>query len=336
MNDTLISIIVPIYNGEKYLPECIESVLLQTHTNLELLLIDDGSTDGSAAICEKYREIDSRIRVTHKGNGGVSSARNAGLGMMNGRYVMFLDADDTIVCDCCQALLEKIKQYDADMVCARMLYEEWDTNGEIIWRGEQVLEAALKELPFADSSCAKLFRSDLIGDTRFSEDIRVNEDGLFVFELLCKKPVAVCIEKEVYFYRINPESASRAKFSEKYFDIIRVADIKAERIAAQFPSLKRFADNMELRARMNLLRVLAVRTKGGYRDVERELIQYVRENRGAYISASKRGDRWLFTITHGLYYVFKFAVRMRHAQRKIFEKNVRNTVSIEEIVPKEQ
>ena len=99
MSLPIVSVIVPVYNTEKYLPECIESVLFQSYTDFELLLIDDGSTDGSGLICDEYARKDFRIKVVHKSNGGVSSARNEGLDIARGEYVCFVDSDDWVCKD---------------------------------------------------------------------------------------------------------------------------------------------------------------------------------------------------------------------------------------------
>jgi glycosyltransferase involved in cell wall biosynthesis len=110
-----LSIIVPIYNKEKYLVECIESVLTQTYSDFELILVNDGSTDSSGEICDRYAVRDSRVKVCHKTNGGVSSARNAGVDVSSGEYLGFVDADDMLVSRMYEVLVANLEQYDADI-----------------------------------------------------------------------------------------------------------------------------------------------------------------------------------------------------------------------------
>ena len=108
----LISVIVPIYDVESYLPKCVESVLRQTYTNLEIILVDDGSPDNSGKICDDFAARDPRVRVIHKENGGLSSARNAGLDAAHGEYITFLDSDDWIAEDAYEHLLSVLRKYD--------------------------------------------------------------------------------------------------------------------------------------------------------------------------------------------------------------------------------
>ena len=118
--EDLISVIIPVYNVEKYLPECIESVLKQTHTNLEIILVDDGSPDNSPQICDEYAQKDSRIKVIHKENGGVSSARNEGLKIAKGEWISFIDADDWVEKNFCEILLNKAVKTQSDIALCRI------------------------------------------------------------------------------------------------------------------------------------------------------------------------------------------------------------------------
>ena len=139
MND-LVSVIIPVYNAERYLNECIQSVLNNTYSNFELLCIDDGSTDKSLEILKKFACLDSRIKIITKKNGGVSSARNIGLHNCHGDYVMFLDADDYLTQDCIETLIDELKKNNADIVSARAVNqlknnlqnssERWEDRGD--------------------------------------------------------------------------------------------------------------------------------------------------------------------------------------------------------------
>lgn len=307
VNDSLVSIIVPIYNAEKYLDSCIQSVLRQTYTNWELILIDDGSTDKSGRIAEEYGFADERITVFHQKNLGVSLARNQGIDEATGNYVVFLDADDELIEDCLAKTVNIAEETNADVVAGRSCENQELFQDRIIWTGAEALENSLKDHLFTYSACAKLIRREFIGKTRFTPDIRINEDSYFVFQLLCKQNVFVLTNDVIYFYRANSESSSRTVFSEKYFDILKVSDLKYKKIEEQFPQMHDPAKNMLLKARMNVLRILAVRTRDEYRDVEKKLLEYILDNKEDYIPSSKECNQWMFILSHHLFYVYKFA-----------------------------
>lgn len=307
VNDSLVSIIVPIYNAEKYLDSCIQSVLRQTYTNWELILIDDGSTDKSGRIAEEYGFADERITVFHQKNLGVSLARNQGIDEATGNYVVFLDADDELIEDCLAKTVNIAEETNADVVAGRSCENQELFQDRIIWTGAEALENSLKDHLFTYSACAKLIRREFIGKTRFTPDIRITEDSYFVFQLLCKQNVFVLTNDVIYFYRANSESSSRTVFSEKYFDILKVSDLKYKKIEEQFPQMHDLAKNMLLKARMNVLRILAVRTRDEYRDVEKKLLEYILDNKEDYIPSSKECNQWMFILSHHLFYVYKFA-----------------------------
>lgn len=307
VNDSLVSIIVPIYNAEKYLDSCIQSVLRQTYTNWELILIDDGSTDKSGRIAEEYGFADERITVFHQKNLGISLARNQGIDEATGNYVVFLDADDELIEDCLAKTVNIAEETNADVVAGRSCENQELFQDRIIWTGAEALENSLKDHLFTYSACAKLIRREFIGKTRFTPDIRINEDSYFVFQLLCKQNVFVLTNDVIYFYRANSESSSRTVFSEKYFDILKVSDLKYKKIEEQFPQMHDLAKNMLLKARMNVLRILAVRTRDEYRDVEKKLLEYILDNKEDYIPSSKECNQWMFILSHHLFYVYKFA-----------------------------
>lgn len=307
VNDSLVSIIVPIYNAEKYLDSCIQSVLRQTYTNWELILIDDGSTDKSGRIAEEYGFADERITVFHQKNLGVSLARNQGIDEATGNYVVFLDADDELIEDCLAKTVNIAEETNADVVAGRSCENQELFQDRIIWTGAEALENSLKDHLFTYSACAKLIRREFIGKTRFTPDIRINEDSYFVFQLLCKQNVFVLTNDVIYFYRANSESSSRTVFSEKYFDILKVSDLKYKKIEEQFPQMHDLAKNMLLKARMNVLRILAVRTRDEYRDVEKKRLEYILDNKEDYIPSSKECNQWMFILSHHLFYVYKFA-----------------------------
>ena len=173
MNRDLISIIVPIYNVEKYLTECVDSIIKQTYKNLEIILVDDGSTDHSKDICDQYVKIDTRIRVIHKVNGGLSSARNAGIDIANGNYYMFIDSDDYIKEDMVELLYSVMIENQCDMTICNII--RFYDNGDVkpLYRVEKdglCLDNLDKfETLVQPSVCNKLFNKNLFCFIRFPE-----------------------------------------------------------------------------------------------------------------------------------------------------------------------
>lgn len=308
VNDSLVSIIVPVYNAEKYIDNCVTSVVNQTYSKWELLLIDDGSFDSSGMICDNYSRLNSRIRVVHQKNLGVSAARNRGIECAEGEYIAFLDADDALPQESLKTLVNSLIDNNADVAMGITCGEKWENHSGVeIWKGEDGIQYSLMDDPYTCAAWGKLYRRELIGETRFDRKIKINEDSLFVFQIMCKKPVCVCVNKEIYQYIQVSGSASRSAFSEKYFDILKVSDLKYKKIEEQFPQMHDLAKNMLLKARMNMLRLLAVRTRDEYRDVEKKLLEYILDNKEDYIPSSKECNQWMFILSHHLFYVYKLA-----------------------------
>lgn len=219
-NSPLVSIIVPVYKAENYIRRCIDSILAQTMTDFELLLIDDGSPDRSGEICDEYAKQDSRIRVFHKENGGVSSARNLGIDNSNGDFLCFFDADDLIPKDCLSALVAPFCN-DVDSTVGG--YQILGTNNETLFELKtqsthriNINEAIRDFYPNGSMDWQRylwnrMFRMDVIHKyhIRFREDIYYKEDGLFLVEFLCKSQKdIVYVEEIVYIYRKSEESAT--------------------------------------------------------------------------------------------------------------------------------
>ena len=205
-----VSVIVPVYNVEKYLNRCIDSILNQKFTDFELILVDDGSPDNCGVICDEYAENDSRVRVVHKENGGVSAARNSGIEVANGEYIMFVDSDDYID----SRMLEDMLKYDSsDIVFSGLKYI--NEQGEILSDGtvesfDKIdLESfvrkyyiQMEETHIISGPCNKLFKKGIIdvNNIRFNEDISICEDGLFVINFINKANTFSNIEYAYYSY----------------------------------------------------------------------------------------------------------------------------------------
>lgn len=220
-----ISIIVPIYNAEKELQICIESIQRQTYKELEIILVDDGSTDRSNIICQRYASQDKRIRVIKKENGGVSSARNIGIKEATGKYIQFVDSDDYIELNCCQTLIEAMKKNKVELVICGCIEHRKEKEKEIFYK-EQVFHS-MKEMgkDFGDIYCMnlfnipwnKLFIREKIKNL-FVEELSLGEDLLFNLSYM-KGIQSVSIIKDVlYHYKIIESSLSRG-FRENYMEL---------------------------------------------------------------------------------------------------------------------
>ena len=237
-NTPLISIIVPVYNVERYLPRCIESILRQTYTNFELILVDDGTPDRSGIICDRYAEKDSRIRVIHKENGGVSTARNAGIDAAKGEWITFVDSDDWVYNDYLKVLLEPLNNCDYDLTIAKIesrsiTIKPFVRNSFVLCVDEINTDAMLQELYHWEfrGPCVKLFSNQKIkqNQIRFPIGIATGEDDIFVYRYLkhCKKihmaeNVIYCYNRlnDISVTRRNPYFANRHKWDEIYINAI--------------------------------------------------------------------------------------------------------------------
>ena len=203
----LVSIIVPVYNAEKYLNRCIDSILSQTMTDFELLLIDDGSKDESGCICDEYAEKDAHVRVFHKPNGGVSSARNLGLDNAKGKWITFVDADDRCSCNYLEHLLSKVDD-DTDLIISyAVICDSTGEKAEVY--PEYRVNATNIERLFVDSDMhwhtspwAKLYRASIIYENslRFNEMMHIGEDADFLFSfMLITDKIYVSSDTDYYY-----------------------------------------------------------------------------------------------------------------------------------------
>lgn len=229
-----ISVIVPVYNTAKYLPQCIESILDQTYTNFELLLIDDGSSDNSGEICESYAERDTRVRVIHQENAGVSAARNRGLDEACGEYIMFVDSDDYVDSELLECAYHEIRAYDVDIyICG--LVVEISNGGEIISKeiytakGKKTYDVRglLEDMDLfypglcICGPCHKLFKRKVIENENIRFDTRLSfaEDFLFNQEYLARIRT-VQIDDEVYYhYRKEREESLNSRWDLRHYDM---------------------------------------------------------------------------------------------------------------------
>ena len=226
-----ISIIVPVYNVKDYLDECINSILCQTHKDIELILIDDGRYDGSEKICDQYAEIDNRICVIHKKNEGVSKARNEGLKIASGDYLAFVDADDYIDENCCKSLLAICGAKGADICVSTNYYRNNERRNEKNIIKDYTKEDAINEmLTFRNkdnnilfSICDGLYRRDLFRDLYFPDDIHHFEDYFMKVLVTYNTNKIVTTSETFYHYRVRGDSANHININDKVLSCLKVA-----------------------------------------------------------------------------------------------------------------
>ena len=222
MNE-LISIIVPVYNAEKYIEKCIDSIIGQTYKNIEIILIDDGSTDSSGIICDKYLKKDARIKVLHINNSGVSNARNIGLDKATGEWIVFVDSDDWIESNFCEKLYAGlISNPKVDIVCSgyKRIYSYTEefincNNKNILYNANQYLLKLLNVQNGYGFCHMKMIRRDCIKDIRFNNKLVVAEDALFNMQILKNVNEVLQIGEGLYNYRFNENSLVR-KYDKNY------------------------------------------------------------------------------------------------------------------------
>lgn len=226
----LISVIVPVYNVEKYLNQCVESLVKQTYQTIEILLVNDGSTDSSGILCEKWASKDKRIQVIHTGNRGLSAARNVGIKRAKGKYLYFIDSDDWVECDILETLLKNMKVYSSDLSSCGMKKDYGDKELEM-QQDEQCVKVTQKQM-FHEMLCNeyvygyvwnKLFKTELADDLLFDEELFSQEDMDFTMRYLTRCKNGVYTKSEYYHYRQrNTSMTGEVGYSPRKLSIAEV------------------------------------------------------------------------------------------------------------------
>lgn len=249
-SEKLISAIVPVYNSEKDLRRCLDSLINQTYQNLEIILIDDGSIDSSGAICDEYAAKDNRIVCVHQPNGGVSKARNRGLSMAHGDYVNFPDSDDYLDVDAYEYLMARMEEHDCDAVNFEtfVTYPDHETAHKLpekyygLFDTEGAHAVMLAGEPFC---CNKLYARHLVDGLQFREDIFRGEDSLFAHFALDRAEKVWFDERPLYHYVQSEESACRGVFRPSQLSAVRLYDAYKPLYQKKYPALyQQFLVNM--------------------------------------------------------------------------------------------
>ena len=231
MSIPLVSVIVPVYNVEKYLRKCIDSIVAQTYTNLEIVLVDDGSTDESPIICDEYLKKDNRVKVIHQENYGVAKARNVGLNNATGRYIAFVDSDDCVVNKYIECLYNGLCIHNADISIASFssFRKEYDIKFSVDYAVFRVISKSecFERYTSIKTNAAmsfivpwnKLYKRELFLEIKYPEE-KLYDDAFTTYKILDKAECVVYSPIKLYYYRLNPRSILGQSFRERHLEMI--------------------------------------------------------------------------------------------------------------------
>ena len=279
----VVSIVVPVYRVEPYLSRCVESLLNQTYTKLEIILVDDGSPDNCPQMCDAYAAQDSRIKVIHKENGGIANARNTGLAAVTGEYMTYVDSDDWAENTYVEKLLTLLKEYDADMATCQELWTG-DTEACIqhgpdqvkVYCTEQALESLLYQKDFDVGPHGKIYKTRICKPHQYPSGMLYEDLGnTYKIVADCKK--VVCTNQKHYFYFQSPNSITRSVFDKRRLAVVTLMDEQYDYILKHFPKLEKAASARKFGVYCYILRQLPQENE--WDELRNKLWQFVRSYR---------------------------------------------------------
>lgn len=240
----LISVIVPIYNVEKYLARCVDSIVNQTYKNLEIIFVDDGSPDRCPQMCDDYAEKDSRIKVVHKKNGGLSDARNAGIAVATGEYISFIDSDDYVSDDFFECLLDVMNKENSDIAeCSVVKFYEDNRFDEFIddlsvktYDTQDAMSALIAENPFHQHVWNKLYKTELVKDIPYAVG-KLNEDEFWTYRVFGRANKVARLNKTMYYYFQRNSSIMGVGYNIRRLDALEGKANRQKYIENNFPDL---------------------------------------------------------------------------------------------------
>ena len=287
MENKKISVIVPVYNMETYLGRCVDSILAQTYENIEVILVDDGSSDASPDICDRYAEADGRVKVVHKQNGGLSSARNAGLDAATGGYIGFVDSDDYISPDMYRILAAHLDGGGCEI--ANAMYVRADESGNTSpsrvphnTDKEIGAEQFARELMLHTgdvSVCTKLFRADIFDGVRFPEG-KLNEDLLFMLDVLARVH-KVAFAAHIGYYYFTRSGSTSSGYGKAVIDMVGNSLRAKETVDAAYPSLAKETARFALFQHMAYLLLVPAHDAVKSNEVFTGAVRYLRRHAAA-------------------------------------------------------
>ncbi|MBQ8149171.1 MAG: glycosyltransferase [Clostridia bacterium] len=280
----LISVLVPVHNAEKWLGECVDSILAQTYPHFELVLVEDGSTDGCPALCDSYAAKDSRIRVIHRSNGGISAGRNTAAGAARGEYIAWVDADDRVDPAYLETLLTLCRRYDAPLsACNHFIWRPEKSEpcfsvkeAERLMTAEECCENVLYHGVPDVSVWGKLYHRSVMERVAYPDGL-LYEDTWAIADALLAAGRMAYTPVPLYHYRIRPDSISRDVYSPAKLDFLTAADRLCERILTAYPAMEAGAVRRRTHAALSVRRYF-VNCPPELRPRRDELEKTVRQN----------------------------------------------------------
>lgn len=266
--NVLVSVIVPVYNVENYLRECVDSILRQTYKSIEIILVDDGSSDSSGLICDKYKEKDNRIKVIHKENGGLSDARNSGFRISKGEFITFIDSDDIVSDDFIETMIKALT-VDCEVVVSGLtkftyIIPKFDRNQSVEIQklsNEEALKILCNMTKFGNSACAKLYKRQLIEKYPYPKG-KLYEDLATTYKIIGEAKGIIYCSKKGYFYRQRIGSIrNHFHIEERDWDILEAASLQLNYICEHYPRAVPAAEGRCVVAGFELLRQIRRKTK---------------------------------------------------------------------------
>lgn len=287
-NDKKVSVVVPVYNVEKYLRKALDHIINQTYINLEIILVDDGSTDNSGNLCDEYATKDSRIKVIHKENGGSSTARNAGIEAATGDYIGFLDADDYAELTMYEKLVSVCEEKHCDI--AEVMSRDFDEKGNLL-KGPFKSSGQERFIPRAEdfkllmlhqgdsSFCTKLIRAEFCKEFRFSEHL-LNEDFRLILEMLEETDGVWSIEEPLYNILIRQGSNQRSGFKKELYEaVIANSDYAYDLMEELFPEAEEETERFKYVQRLDYLLHIPTSQMTNGNKCYKKVIKEVREGK---------------------------------------------------------
>ena len=309
-NNIKISVIVPCYNIESYLPRCIERILAQTYKNLEIILISDGSTDGTDEVIREYVKKDSRIIPVFKQNSGVSDTRNRGLDIATGDYIGFVDGDDYIEPEMYETLLKNAIENNADishcgyqMVFPSRVDYYYNTGKKVIQDNKKGIRDIIVGDYVEPSPCIKIYRKNIVNNLRMPPDIKINEDVIFNFYAFVNSQKSVYEDLPFYHYILRKGSAATSKINQnKLFDPVRVRkEIFEYSLKNLDNEIQSVAYSSYLNSIINLYRVVSNSKLKEYKEDSFILKRQIKEIKGNFMLSKRvKTERFLFFHCTGL------------------------------------
>ncbi len=280
----LISVIVPVYKVEEYLDQCVRSIVGQTYKNLEIILVDDGSPDNCPAMCDAWAQKDSRIKVIHKENGGLSDARNAGLAVATGDCIGFVDSDDYIAPTMYEELLVHLTDTGSDLAACgvQMVWEDGKTAlltcaGSALLDNAQAMEAILDESWLKQPVWYKLYRRSAVAGILFEKG-KCHEDVFWSWQPIARANRVCVFDTPLYFYRQRSGSIMGDRFSEKRLDALEAMEQRARFLRQAYPDLAPKGENGIFTYSMYLMQQ-ALRGPEGSKEIRSRLLDYAKAHR---------------------------------------------------------